>query len=117
MESLNAMVRSGAARHCPSWLAALQDRPQRAFCGCHRPIDPCCLPAACPHPRLQVNYCEEQVECRRVLMLTHFGETGFARAQCRSTCDNCRATEGQVLVEEDVSEAAKKGGWSKGRVV
>ena len=58
---------------------------------------------------MQINYCEEQVECRRVLMLTHFGEHGFNRAQCRGTCDNCRATEGQAFVEEDMSEAAKKG--------
>ncbi|EFN52072.1 hypothetical protein CHLNCDRAFT_36987, partial [Chlorella variabilis] len=55
-----------------------------------------------------VNYCEEQVECRRVLMLSHFGEGSFTRAQCNGTCDNCNATAGQSLVQTDVSEAAKK---------
>ena len=67
---------------------------------------PLLLPPPCP----QINYCEEQVECRRVLMLTHFGEHGFAKAHCRATCDNCKGMEGQVCVEEDLSEAAKKGG-------
>ncbi|KAL4856507.1 ATP-dependent DNA helicase Q-like 4A [Chlorella vulgaris] len=55
-----------------------------------------------------INYCEEQVECRRVLMLSHFGEGGFSRSQCRATCDNCRAGEGMSYAEVDVSEAAKK---------
>ena len=30
------------------------------------------------------------------------------------TCDNCKATEGQSFVEDDLSEAAKKGGLGKG---
>ena len=49
------------------------------------------------------------MECRRVLMLSHFGEGSFTRAQCNGTCDNCNATAGQSLVQTDVSEAAKKG--------
>jgi len=68
------------------------------------------LAASCPvlfHP--QINYCEEQLECRRVLMLTHFGETGFTRDSCSGTCDNCRSNAGHTFVEEDMSEAAKKG--------
>lgn len=68
----------------------------------------CHTPGRCPPP--QINYCEEQVECRRVLMLSHFGERSFTREQCRATCDNCRATQGQQCAEEDLSEAAKKGG-------
>jgi hypothetical protein len=73
------------------------------------------LPSCCLPPCPQINYCEEQVECRRVLMLTHFGEHGFAKAHCRATCDNCKGMEGQVCVEEDLSEAAKKGGCARRR--
>ena len=36
-----------------------------------------------------IAYCEEKVECRRVLQLSHFGETSFTAAQCNKTCDNC----------------------------
>ena len=67
-----------------------------------------------PAPHCQINYCEEQVECRRVLMLNHFGEGGFTRAHCRATCDNCAASQGQALGEEDVTEAAKKGAGAAG---
>jgi hypothetical protein len=30
---------------------------------------------------LQIAYCEDQVECRRVMLLAHFGERDFAREQ------------------------------------
>jgi superfamily II DNA helicase RecQ len=43
------------------------------------------------------------------MMLSHFGEGGFARQHCRSTCDNCQNTAGQSFGEEDLSDAAKKG--------
>jgi hypothetical protein len=36
-----------------------------------------------------VEYCDNQVECRRALLLGHFGEA-FDRAACNRTCDNCR---------------------------
>eukprot|EP00894_Picocystis_sp_ML_P001903 jgi/Pico_ML_1/52420/g3127.t1 len=36
-----------------------------------------------------IAYCEEKVECRRVLQLSHFGETSFSAAHCNKTCDNC----------------------------
>ncbi|XP_057834687.2 ATP-dependent DNA helicase Q-like 4A isoform X2 [Cryptomeria japonica] len=51
-----------------------------------------------------VNYCENDVDCRRVLQLAHFGEK-FDAASCKSTCDNCRKMIN--FVEEDVTDAAK----------
>eukprot|EP00894_Picocystis_sp_ML_P004174 jgi/Pico_ML_1/54691/g566.t1 len=36
-----------------------------------------------------IAYCEEKVECRRVLQLSHFGERSFSAAHCNKTCDNC----------------------------
>ena len=73
---------------------------------------------ACPAPPalpLQISYCEETVECRRVMLLTHFGENSFTAAQCRGTCDNCAQNAGQTFTYEDVSEAAKKGEGVAGR--
>eukprot|EP00887_Chlorella_sp_A99_P000649 scaffold5.g649.t1 len=55
-----------------------------------------------------VAYCEEEVECRRVLLLSHFGERTFRREACRGTCDNCAANAGRAVVELDLTEAAKK---------
>lgn len=34
-------------------------------------------------------FCENMVECRRRLVLAHFGEE-FSRAACAGTCDNCK---------------------------
>lgn len=54
-------------------------------------------------------YCEEQVECRRVLLLQHFGERDFDRAACGGTCDNCRRrAAGQFYEYEDQTEAARR---------
>ena len=55
---------------------------------------------------LQVAYCEEQVECRRVLLLSHFGESGFTAAACHRTCDICVRNEGQVFTQRDMTQAA-----------
>ena len=55
---------------------------------------------------MQVAYCEEQVECRRVLLLSHFGETGFTAAACHRTCDICLRNEGQVFTQRDMTQAA-----------
>lgn len=42
------------------------------------------------HLLRMVAYCENLVDCRRVLQLSYFGET-FAVEHCNSTCDNCLA--------------------------
>lgn len=55
---------------------------------------------------MQVAYCEEQVECRRVLLLSHFGESGFTAAACHRTCDICLRNEGQVFTQRDMTQAA-----------
>ena len=55
---------------------------------------------------VQVAYCEEQVECRRVLLLSHFGEAGFTAAACHRTCDICVRNEGQAFTQRDMTQAA-----------
>ena len=48
-----------------------------------------------PPVNLQVAFCEERVECRRVLLLTYFGERGFTKERCGATCDVCLRNVGQ----------------------
>ncbi|XP_012071305.1 ATP-dependent DNA helicase Q-like 4A isoform X1 [Jatropha curcas] len=52
-----------------------------------------------------VSYCENDVDCRRLLQLLHFGEK-FDSGNCKKTCDNCSTTK--TLVEKDVTENAKQ---------
>ncbi|GMH23928.1 hypothetical protein Nepgr_025771 [Nepenthes gracilis] len=52
-----------------------------------------------------VSYCENEVDCRRLLQLLHFGEN-FDPANCGKTCDNCSRTKSSV--EKDVTEIAKQ---------
>lgn len=55
---------------------------------------------------LQVAYCEEQVECRRVILLNHFGETNFTAAACHNTCDVCARNEGAAFESKDMTQVA-----------
>ena len=52
-----------------------------------------------------VEYCENRIDCRRVMTLEYFGET-FSREMCGNTCDNCRdVTQNNLGVQStDVSE-------------
>lgn len=52
-----------------------------------------------------VSYCENEVDCRRLLQLIHFGEK-FESSNCRKTCDNCCKTQNSI--EKDVTEVAKQ---------
>lgn len=52
-----------------------------------------------------VGYCENDVDCRRLLQLIHFGEK-FDPANCRRTCDNCSKLLN--FIEKDVTEIAKQ---------
>ncbi|CAN1804893.1 ATP-dependent DNA helicase Q-like 4A [Linum perenne] len=52
-----------------------------------------------------VSYCENDVDCRRLLQLVHFGEK-FNSGNCKKTCDNCTNTKS--LVEKDVTQIAKQ---------
>ncbi|EXB87372.1 ATP-dependent DNA helicase Q-like 4A [Morus notabilis] len=51
-----------------------------------------------------VSYCENDVDCRRLLQLIHFGEK-FDSAACKKTCDNCLKVKS--FVDKDVTEMAK----------
>jgi len=52
-----------------------------------------------------VAYCENEADCRRSLLLAHFGEQAFDRALCRGTCDNCAA--GRLFEHRDVTLIAR----------
>ena len=56
---------------------------------------------------MQVAYCEEQVECRRVILLSHFGETNFTAAGCHKTCDVCQRNEGAAFENKDMTQVAR----------
>lgn len=47
----------------------------------------------------QVAYCEEQVECRRSVLLAHFGESFDPKRGCHGTCDVC-AQHGSLTFEQ-----------------
>ncbi|KAL3620845.1 hypothetical protein CASFOL_035757 [Castilleja foliolosa] len=52
-----------------------------------------------------VSYSENDVDCRRLLQLIHFGEK-FDSLACQKTCDNC--SKNQNFVEKDMTEIAKQ---------
>jgi len=54
---------------------------------------------------LQVSYCENDVDCGRLLQLIHFGER-FDPSLCAKTCDNCLKVSGWV--EKDVTNIARQ---------
>ncbi|KAL6284699.1 hypothetical protein ACE6H2_015628 [Prunus campanulata] len=52
-----------------------------------------------------VSYCENDVDCRRILQLIHLGEK-FDCTTCKKTCDNCLKIKS--FVEKDVTGIAKQ---------
>lgn len=58
----------------------------------------------------QVSYCENDVDCRRLLQLAHFGEK-FNSSTCQKTCDNCLKITS--FIEKDVTEIAKQLVWEQ----
>lgn len=53
-------------------------------------------------------FCEEKVECRRVILMAHFGETSFTAASCGGTCDTCRENAGQEFEQKDMTAHATR---------
>lgn len=45
-----------------------------------------------------IKYCENQIDCRRKLILLYFNEN-FNPADCRATCDNCEAPRQLVTMD------------------
>lgn len=54
--------------------------------------------------RQVVQYCSNQVDCRRTQLLGYFGQK-FIANDCKANCDNCR--QSTEVIEEDMTEAAK----------
>ena len=48
-----------------------------------------------------MEYCEEKLRCRRVLLMEHFGEA-FDPGRCAKTCDICSRTDRQYEGKEGV---------------
>ena len=57
-----------------------------------------------------VSYCDNQTDCRRTIILQHFGER-FERSQCslveNCECDNCELAGRRQFDQRDVTEEAK----------
>mmetsp|Transcript_3249 Transcript_3249/g.12387 ORF Transcript_3249/g.12387 Transcript_3249/m.12387 type:complete len:1270 (-) Transcript_3249:1730-5539(-) len=51
-----------------------------------------------------MDYCLCECECRRVLLLNHFGETDFDKKDCKEKCDICKS--GVTMVDQDVTNYA-----------
>lgn len=51
-----------------------------------------------------VTYCDNPADCRRVEVLSYFGEA-FDKADCKKTCDNCR--KGVMSEQRNYSQIAK----------
>lgn len=51
-----------------------------------------------------VSFCDNPADCRRVEVLSYFGED-FDKADCNKSCDNCR--KGAVSEQRDYTEVAK----------
>ena len=54
----------------------------------------------------QVSYCEEEYECRRIMLLVHFGEQ-FSADSCKATCDTCLHSKAQAHELLDMTAAAR----------
>lgn len=52
-----------------------------------------------------LDFAQEPYECRRVMMLRHFGED-FDEKDCKGTCDNCRNRKGSVVGMVDKTSEA-----------
>ena len=57
-----------------------------------------------------INYCEEKLECRRVLQLQYFGEA-YDRNRCGQMkgmeCDNCLRRETGAMESRDITDVSK----------
>ncbi|KAI0043559.1 ATP-dependent DNA helicase [Auriscalpium vulgare] len=50
-------------------------------------------------------YCHNQVDCRRLLLLRKYGEN-FEREDCQATCDNCLSHKDDTTITQDVTDIA-----------
>ncbi|KAH9085280.1 hypothetical protein Ae201684P_004990 [Aphanomyces euteiches] len=58
--------------------------------------------------RRMIEFCENQIECRRTSLLEYFGEH-FSHEDCHQTCDNCKArSKGASFEKRDVTSDCLK---------
>ncbi|PWA00296.1 hypothetical protein BB558_003654 [Smittium angustum] len=50
-------------------------------------------------------YCENEIDCRRVLLLSYFNEH-FTPGDCARTCDNCRQNKDKIIQPVDLTSTA-----------
>jgi superfamily II DNA helicase RecQ len=61
------------------------------------------------HPTLaQINYAESTTECRRMLLMHHFGEPNFTPAKCGGTCDVCASGAPDSVEPQDLTAQAQQ---------
>lgn len=51
------------------------------------------------------------MECRRTLLMHHFGETSFGPAQCGGTCDVCEANSQAGVVAPEGEGGGNSSTW------
>ncbi|ANB12266.1 ATP-dependent DNA helicase SGS1 [Sugiyamaella lignohabitans] len=55
-----------------------------------------------------MQYCENEIDCRRLMILSYFNETLPKGDICKKTCDNCRDRALKNIVTSDITPIAKE---------
>ena len=93
LDSLHAMV---SRPHLATVIVSCSSLQCLACNSNMRPCCPCYEPVHIAAHALQIEYCEEKLRCRRVLLMGHFGES-FDPGLCKGTCDICSRADGRTF--------------------